>query len=142
MGGNKMQKQASAYVRFTFPTKAAEFFVALNNHRLLGTRCVKCRDLQCPPRIDCPRCLGSEVEWVELSGKGKLLTYTSICIAPASFAKRVPYIVGIVKLDEGPKMMAQVVDAKPEKLEIGMDVCVVFGEGFGNQPSYSFKPCY
>jgi uncharacterized OB-fold protein len=140
MGGNNMQSEDSLYIRFVFPTKVAKFFEELKNHRLLTTRCVNCGDLRFPPSVDCPKCLGNEVEWVELKGKGKLLTYTTVHIAPTTFAKHVPYTIGIIALDEGPRMMARIVDTVPDGINIGMDVQVVFIEGFGGQPSYGFKP--
>ncbi len=135
-----MQTAKSPYMRFVFPTKASKFFESLKENKLTTTRCVKCKQLNMPPRVDCPKCLGSEVEWVELSGRGKLLTYTVIEIGPESFAKFAPYTVGIVELDEGPKMMAKLVDVNREKIEIGMRLRVAFSQGFGGQPSYQFRP--
>ena len=135
-----METQVSPYIRYVFPTKVTRFFEELKNNKLTATRCAKCRELRCPPTVDCPKCLSSEVEWVELSGKGKLLTYTVVHIAPASLVKNAPYFVGIIELNEGPRMMAQLVDVKSENLRIGMQLQVVFAEGFGGQRVYKFKP--
>ena len=135
-----MEAQLSPYIRYVFPTKLTRFFEELKNNKLMATRCAKCGALRCPPSIDCPKCLSSEVEWVELSGKGKLLTHTVVHIAPASLVKKAPYIVGIIELNEGPRMMAQLVNVKPENLRIGLPVQVVFDEGFGGQRVYKFKP--
>ena len=84
------------------------------------------------------------MEWVELSGRGKIVTYTVIHVVPTQFVDMAPYAVAIVELDEGVKITGQVRDAKPEELKIGMEVVVDFeeaqGEGWPPWPRYFFKP--
>jgi uncharacterized OB-fold protein len=80
-----------------------------------------------PQRQICPECLGSNTEVVSLSGKGSLLAFTviyvpSLMMAQAGYDARNPYCVGVVELDEGPKISAQILDvdvSQPESIQIG-----------------------
>lgn len=134
-----MEARFPPHWRFTFPTKTSKFLDELRNNRLMGARCTKCGKLYCPPTADCSKCGCNELEWVNLSGRGRLLTYTVVRIPPVSLTKEAPYAVGIVQLEEGPNVMTRIVDTSFEDLSVGARVQAVFLEGFGGQPSYSFK---
>lgn len=121
-----------------FHTKIAKFFGNLNEKKLTGTRCVKCKTIYCPPRADCPKCMSSHVEWLELSGRGKLLAFTTIYVGPETFVKYVPYVVAIVELEEGPKIMGQMRDVKQEDIKIGMALKAVYFEGAEGRVNYGF----
>ena len=79
----------------------------------------------------------------EFSGKGKIFSYTIIHAAPKIFEKYTPYIIALVELDEGPKVMSQIVDCKPEEVKIGMEVeaCLrkLFEQDEDGIISYGFK---
>ena len=62
----------------------------------------------------------------QLEGKGEILTYTVIHVAPDGFEKQVPYVVAIVKLKEGTSLTAQIVDCEPNDVKIGQKVEAVF----------------
>ncbi len=81
--------------------KTKPFFDGLREGKLLATKCSNCEKLFFPPQNDCPHCLKSELDWVELSKKGILETWTSIYVRPPSFSSYDIYMVGIVMLDEG-----------------------------------------
>ena len=73
----------------------------------MGSRCQSCGALHLPPRALCPACYGDEMEWEQISGKGKLVAFTTVHIAPtamieAGYGRENPYCAGIVQLDEGP----------------------------------------
>ncbi len=96
-------------------------------YRLLGQRCKKCGSINFPPQGVCKYCLDSfEFDDVVLSGKGTVYSYTRISAggAPPEFAEQAQmkggYFVAIIKLDEGLKIMAQLVDC--DTVEIGMPV--------------------
>ena len=79
----------------------------------MGSRCKKCGALALPPRPICVSCYGSDMEWVEFKGKGKLAAFTSIVVAPPSmaregFGRNNPYVVGVVELEEGVKAVARI----------------------------------
>lgn len=100
--------------------KIKEFFNALADGKLLGTKCKKCGEVFFPPQKDCPKCMNSEVEWIELSKEGTLLTFTQINVKPYSFAHYDDYIVGIARLPEGVNVTAWIREKDPSKLKIGM----------------------
>lgn len=93
--------------------------------RLVLQRCSGCGEYQFYPRALCASCAG-ETEWVEASGRGTLHTYTVIRQNRSrAFAGLSPYVVGIVELEEGVRMMSNIVDCDLDALEIGMPLEVV-----------------
>jgi len=118
----------------------ASFSKFLEEHKLMGSRCRACGRLYLPPRPLCPECQSEEMEWVELSGRGRLLAFTTVHVAPtamiaAGYGRENPYCVGLVRLEEGPTIGAQIlgVDPKrPEGIKIGTPLKASFlerGEG-------------
>lgn len=100
--------------------KIREFFDALADNRFITTKCKNCGELYFPPQSDCPKCRNSDMEWVELSREGTLLTYTVINVKPHSFSHYDDYIVGIARLKDGVNVTAWVREKDPKKLKIGM----------------------
>ncbi len=94
--------------------------------RLEAARCKSCGKVLFPPRLVCPQCGSKEFEKVRLSDEGKVLTFTVIRVAPKQFATQTPYVVAVVELPEGARITAQVVDCRPEEVEIGKSVKLVF----------------
>ncbi len=88
----------------------------------------------------------SKLEKVSLSGKGEVVTYTVIHSASEEFDKQTPYIMAIIKLDEGPSLTAQIVDCSISDVKIGTRVKSVFrkiqedGEAGLIHYGYKFKP--
>ena len=95
-------------------------------YRLEADKCVKCGHIAFPGRLICPQCGGREFEKTTLSGKGKLETFTIIRVAPSGFGDQVPYAVGIVQLDEGVRLMAQITDCDPNQLKSGEKLIAKF----------------
>lgn len=91
-------------------------------------RCRPCDQLYFPPRSFCPRCLSDDVSWESLSGRGTLHTYLINHRAAPGFEP--PYAIAVVQLDEGPRMMSNIVGVEqtPEALEIDMALEVTFEE--------------
>lgn len=104
--------------------KIRRFYDGLMDGKLMATKCKKCGQIFFPPQVDCPECMSSEVEWVELSGEGELLTYTIVYVKPTSFAHYPDYTVGIARLKEGVNVTAWVRETDPKKLKVGMKVRV------------------
>jgi scaffold protein (connect acetoacetyl-CoA thiolase and HMG-CoA synthase) len=115
-------------------------------YRLEAGRCTGCSKIAFPPRRVCPSCHGDSFETITLSGEGKLVTWTVIHVAPGDFAVQAPYVVGIVELDEGVRLTAQIVDCNVEELDFGTPVRRVLrrlraeGEGGIIQYGYKFVP--
>jgi len=88
-------------------------------YRYEAARCNGCGKVYFPPRLVCGKCRGREFSVTTLAQEGTLETFTVIRVAPSGFSDLAPYAVGLVKLDDGVKLMAQVVDCDPEKVAIG-----------------------
>jgi len=98
-------------------------------YRLVGHRCRKCGKVNFPPKGVCKYCnASSDFEEVQLSGRGRVHTFTLIGAgaAPPEFAEQEKaggsYPVAIVELEEGPKVIGQLADVRPQEVRIGMPV--------------------
>jgi len=94
---------------------------------LLGTKCEVCGGIFFPMRSVCPNCRrdGKPVS-LAFSGKGTVYSFTIIRIASEGFETFTPYVVGLIQLEEGPKVTSQVVDCDLEEVYIGMPVEACF----------------
>lgn len=102
------------------------YFEAAAEGRLTIQRCPKCGNRQFYPRAACTQC-GATPEWEEASGRGTVHTFTVIRQNHAKpFKDELPYVVAIVELDEGPRMMGNVTGCDPDDVHIGMPVEVYF----------------
>ncbi|NPB01472.1 MAG: Zn-ribbon domain-containing OB-fold protein [Methanopyri archaeon] len=98
-----------------------------NRYRLVGTVCKNCGEKFFPPRVVCPNCRRSgEMEEYEFSGRGEVYSYSVVRVPPEGFEDKAPYVVGIVKLEEGPLVTGMIVDCEPSEVEIGMPVEATF----------------
>jgi hypothetical protein len=123
----------------------------LNEEKLMGSKCRKCGALFLPPRLICIRCHGTEMEWAEMKGKGKLVAFTCIAVGPPSmieegYDRKHPYVSGVVELEEGAAIDARIEEVdgnNPESIEIGMPLAVKFlhrGEGENLRTYLGFSP--
>jgi len=113
-------------VNFAPYTKVTDFAKHLKDGRLMGTKCKDCGAFSFPPRADCESCMSGNFEFVEVTGKSTLQTFTKIVAAPTGFEEVVPYTVGVVDLEEGGRALAWFGDTiKEEEIEIGMELQVV-----------------
>jgi len=97
-------------------------------HELRIQYCTDCKEYYFYPRRYCPNCLGDKVEWRKVSGKGTLHTYVISHRAAPGFQDDVPYAIAVVKLDEGPHLMSNIVNVAiaPENLPADLPLEVVF----------------
>jgi uncharacterized OB-fold protein len=111
-------------ISFVPYTKVSDFTEFLKQGKIKGKQCRKCNTVYFPPRAECVNCLApeSDMEWKEFSGIGKLLTYTQIHAAPTGFEDKVPYIIGVVDLNEGGRLLAIFEDPPEQEEEIKLDV--------------------
>lgn len=93
-------------------------------YRLMGEECPHCGVKIFPPRDVCPECARPAQELYALSGKGEVYSYTIVLDGPEGFEEYQPYVVALVKLDEGPMVTAQLTDLEGEP-EIGQRVEMV-----------------
>lgn len=115
-------------------------------YRLLGGRCRQCGRVNVPERPVCPGCGSEDVETVKLSGRGEVYSYTVMYKAPDSFERSVPYVVALVRLEEGALISAQITDVDLDDVVVGMAVEVVFRQWRQYGPDghivygYKFRP--
>ena len=103
------------------------FWDGCKKHELLIQKCKNCNKFVFYPKIICPFCLSENLEWVRASGCGKVYSYSVIySYQPEVFSDDVPYVIAIIELDEGVRMMSNIVECDPETVKCGMDVGVVF----------------
>jgi len=126
-------------VSFTSITKTNDFIDFLEDGKVKGTRCKDCGLVFFPPRADCYKCLASNVEWFEVSGKGKLLTYSELKFAPVGFQDDVPYCIAL--LDYGKyKVFGRIAKDVPEdEIAVGMEMKTVVNKTSNEQLNYVFE---
>ncbi len=83
-----------------------EYSSALKENRLLGLKCLDCGEINIPPRMVCRNCGSLKMDIIQLSGRGKIVTFTCVHVPPESRHGQPPYIIIMVELDEGPWLMA------------------------------------
>ncbi len=127
----------------TYDTKITfkEYFDALLEGKLLGLKCSDCGAYTCPPKAVCDSCGSGNVERVELSGKGRITTFTTTYVAPVGYDKEVPYTVAMVELEEGPWIVGRLEIENADEIGqelIGEEV-VVGGKEFPTEMFYPDK---
>ena len=95
-----------------------DFYKALKENRLLALKCKQCGAYTVPPKAVCIECTSQDLEVTELSGDGRIKSFTVIHIAPMGL--EAPYVVGLVELDEGPCVLGTIVGTDPGK--VTMDI--------------------
>jgi len=126
-------------VSFTSITKVNDFVDYLEKGKVMGTRCKGCGLVFFPPRADCYQCLESDVEWIEISGKGKLVSYSKLEYAPVGFGDDLPYSIAL--LDYGNhKIFGRIASDMPEEdIEVGMEMKTEVNKLPNGQLNYVFQ---
>ena len=109
-------------VSFTSITKINDFINHLEQGKVMGTKCNNCGLLFFPPRADCYQCLSADMDWFEVSGTGKLVTYSKLEYAPVGFGDDLPYAIAL--LDYGDyKVFGRIASNVPEEeIRVGMEM--------------------
>jgi uncharacterized OB-fold protein len=104
-------------------TKVTPLISYLEKGVVAGTRCKKCGRLYFPPRADCLDCRKSEVEWVPIQGKAKLVTFTRVYFGPPAFEQSTPYLLGLAEFDNGLRVFAPIShDLDPGELKTDLEL--------------------
>lgn len=114
------------------------FWEALRGGALTFQRCKACNKGWLPARSHCPNCLSDDWSRENANGRARLVSWVVYRIAyhPA-FAERLPYIVAVVELEEGPRMISNIVQAQPESLQMDMALrLVIESEGEVSVPRF------
>jgi uncharacterized OB-fold protein len=117
----------------------APFWEAAADGRLVLPRCRSCGTFIWYPRAFCPDCHTAGVEWVQASGRGTIYSFTVNQRGFGPWAEYAPYVIAYVQLDEGPRVLTNIVGADPDEISIGAPVTAVF-EPAGTTRVVRFTP--
>ena len=118
------------------------FWDGCKEHRLVLPRCRHCDKFHYYPRAHCPHCWSRDLDWVQVSGKGKLYSYLINHRPAPGFEDDAPYSIAVVELEEGPRMLTNIVEVAqtPEELKLDMPVEVVFDDASDSVTLPKFRP--
>ena len=126
-------------VSFTSITKTNDFISYLESGTVNGTRCKTCGLVFFPPRSDCHQCLSDNMEWFEVGGTGKLVTYSKLEYAPIGFQEDVPYCIALLDYGDFKVFGRLAGDLPDEEIEIGMEMKTAVNNLPNGQLNYVFK---
>ena len=126
-------------VSFTAITKTNDFIAHLESGKVTGTKCVDCGAIFFPPRADCCHCLSSNMDWFDVSGSGRLVTFSKLTFAPIGFEEDVPYCIAL--LDYGTyKVFGRISsDIPEEEITVGMQMKTKTNTVANGQLNYVFE---
>src|SRR5229473_496015 len=105
------------------------FWEGCQQGKLLLQNCTKCQRCQFYPRLYCMQCGSNSLRWIEASGNGVVYSYTIIHQNKSpEFVHDTPYNVAIVQLEEGPRMLSNIVEIEPGELQVDLPVTVAFDQ--------------
>ncbi len=126
-------------VSFTSITKTNDFVSYLEQGKVMGSKCKGCGLKFFPPRADCYQCLSSDMEWFEVSGKGKLITYSKLQYGPVGFEGDLPYAIALADFGEY-KVFGRLAGDIPEnEIKVGMELKAVVNNLPNGQLNYVFQ---
>ena len=115
------------------------YFDACNEGRLVIQQCDGCARWQFYPRHVCSHCGGGDLLWKEAAGTGRVASYTVVRRA-ISKAYTAPYVIALIDLDEGVRMMSQLREVDPDTVSVGQCVEVLFEQWVGEDSLPVFRP--
>lgn len=116
------------------------YWAGAARQKLLLRRCRACETLHFMPRHLCPNCWSDDLEWIEASGKGHIHSFTIIRrAADPAFVPICPYVVALIDLHEGPRMMANILGDNALDARIGAEVQVIFEDRGGEAKVPQFR---
>jgi len=126
-------------VSFTSISKINDFVDHLEHEKVMGTKCKGCGLTFFPPRADCYKCLSSNMEWFEVSGKGKLLSFSKLEYGPVGFEKDLPYTIAILDYGDYKVFGRLAPDLKETDVKVGMELKTVVNKLPNGQINYVFQ---
>ena len=126
-------------VSFTSITKTNDFVGYLEQNKVEGTKCKNCGLKFFPPRADCYQCLSSDMEWFEVSGKGKLITFSKLQYGPVGFEGDLPSSIAVADFGDYKVFGRLASDIPEEEIKVGMELKAVVNTLPNGQLNYVFK---
>lgn len=119
-----------------------QFWAGCKVHELRFQRCQACGHIRWPASILCPICHSREMNWIVSQGKGKVYSFAVYHMAyDPGFEKDLPYVVADVELEEGPRLLTNIVDCPPDEVRCEMPVEVTWEDITEEFSLPKFKPC-
>ncbi len=126
-------------VSFTQTTRVNDFIDHLESGKVMFSKCKECGASYFPPRADCCGCLTSDIQWQEVSGNGKLVSYSQLKYAPVGFDKDLPYSIAMLDYGEYQVFGRLDSDLNMDEVKIGMEMTTVVNKLPNGQLNYIFK---
>jgi uncharacterized protein len=126
-------------VSFTQTTKVNDFIDHLEKGNVVYTHCNTCGADFFPPRADCAGCLSSDMAWREVTGTGKLVSYSQLKYAPVGFDADLPYSIAMLDYGDYQIFGRLADDVDPGEVKIGMPMTTVVNELPNGQLNFVFK---
>lgn len=105
------------------------FWDAVQQRKLLMPTCVSCGTVTFPPTVACPHCAGKDFSWTELSGHGTVYSFTVYHrLYHPAFKEKLPYVVAVIALEEGPRIISNVVGIPVDEVRCELPVTVTYEE--------------
>ena len=122
-------------------TDTQPFWDYCKKHELRMQKCLQCGHIRYPPGLVCPKCHSMEAEWVKLSGKGKVFSFVIFhYLYNKAFGNDIPYAAASIELEEGPRMMSNIIGGNLEDIKIDMPVEVHFEDVTDEFALPKFRP--
>ena len=122
-------------------TDTKPFWDGCKQHELRFQRCGDCGHVRWPASIVCPQCYSSDTEWIVASGKGKVYTFAIFHqVYHPAFADDVPYLTASVELEEGPRLLTNIVGCPPDEVRCDMPVEVAWDDVTEDFSLPKFRP--
>jgi uncharacterized protein len=126
-------------VSFTSISKINDFIDYLEQNKVMGTKCKSCGLTFFPPRADCYKCLSGNMEWFEITGNGKLLSFSKLEYGPVGFEKDLPYTIAILDYGDYKVFGRLAPDLKESDVKVGMELKTVVNRLPNGQINYVFQ---
>ncbi len=124
-------------------SETVPFWEAVDGGTLAVQRCADCGHQQLYARDACARCHRRHLDWAPAAGKGVVYSYTVVRRAPSKqFADEVPYVLGLVELEEGPRILVRIEGCEPDDVRVGLPVEVAGPGDAAGRRLPPFKPTF
>ena len=118
------------------------FWDATKAHRLVLPRCLRCSFVIWYPRQFCPECGHGAVEWFEASGQGSIYSFTIVRRGEGAYRDTAQYVLALVELQEGPRVLTNLLECNPDQLRIGQPVQAVVCDAGDAAALLRFRPLF
>jgi uncharacterized protein len=124
----------------TISPETADYWAATAEGRLLLKRCDACGHVIWYPRAICPDCHSTDTSWFEASGRGEVYSFTVNRRGDGPWKEATPFVLAYVELDEGPRVMTNIVDCDVDSVAIGQRVTAVWDDTGQGNAVLRFRP--